>query len=197
MSQLLAEADAGRIKDQGRPVRAEEIANAIDTGLNDSSFFGPVATGIQRALQTGAMGDLTQLTSAKNGDYPLYRAIICQDIPVPAVAASQFPAEAAKVRALAPTLRGYSEFWDIASGCAGWPTPARWTPHQWRVPASFPPVLLTSGAYDVATPRPWAENVHRALPGSTLVRWDGDGHAAWPAHSPSTVAAEISYLTRS
>ncbi|WP_279580872.1 hypothetical protein [Fodinicola feengrottensis] len=128
VSQLLAEADAGRIKDQGRPVRAEEIANAIDTGLNDSSFFGPVATGIQRALQTGAMGDLTQLTSAKNGDYPLYRAIICQDIPVPAVAASQFPAEAAKVRALAPTLRGYSEFWDIASGCAGWPTPARWTP---------------------------------------------------------------------
>ena len=195
ITQLLSRADSGQIKDQDRPVRAEEISGAINAALNDSSFYSPLATILHQVAATGAMGDLEKLTSAKNPDYPLYRAIICQDIPVSVADARQFPLEAAKVQLLAPTLRGYSEFWDIASGCAGWPTPARWTPHQWTVPASFPPVLLASGAHDVATPRLWAESVHRALPNSALVKWDSDGHAAWPANSASTVNAEINYLT--
>jgi pimeloyl-ACP methyl ester carboxylesterase len=195
ISQLLTRADAGQLKDGDRSVRAEEVAGAINTGLNDPSFYAPVAASVKQAAQTGIMGDLVQLTSAKNPDYPLYRAIICQDVPVPAAAASQFPAEARKVRALAPTLRGYSEFWDIASGCIGWPAPVRWAPHRWTVPSDFAAVLLLSGAHDVATPRPWAESVHSALPGSRLVRWDGDGHAAWPAHDAGAVQAAVGYLT--
>lgn len=194
ISQLLATADAGQLKDGDRSVRAEEISNAVNTGLNEPTFFGPLTAALKKAAETGTTGDLTQLTSAKNPDYSVYRAIICQDLPVPAAAASQFPAEARKVRALAPTLRGYSEFWDIASGCAGWPTPIRWTPHRWNVPSTFAPALLMSGAHDVATPRPWAESVHSGLPGSRLVTWDGDGHAAWPAHDATAVQAAISYL---
>lgn len=195
VTRLLSRADAGQITDQGRAVRAEEISGAINTALNDPGLYPQLATSLSQTAGSGTMGDLADLTSAKNPEYPLYRAIICQDVPVPAASTSRLPAEAAKVRALAPTLRGYSEFWDIASGCAGWPAQPRWVPHSWRVPVSFPPALPASGAHDVATPRPWAEAVRGALPGSALVRWDGDGHAAWPAHSAGTVDAEVAYLT--
>jgi pimeloyl-ACP methyl ester carboxylesterase len=187
---LLTRADAGEIKGAKH---AEEISAAVNTGMQDPGFYAPLAQGLKKAAETGAMGDLVALTPAKNPNYPVYRSIICQDLPVPAAEAAQLPALAQKLRGL--TLRGYSEFWDIATGCAGWPADVRWTPHNWTVPASFPPALLLSGAHDVATPRIWAENVQRALPGSRLVRWEGDGHAAWPAHDGQAVQAAVDYLT--
>ncbi|WP_163505440.1 alpha/beta fold hydrolase [Fodinicola acaciae] len=194
--QLQSRADAGQIKDGDRAVRAEEIAAAVNTGMQDPGFYSPLAQGLKKTTETGALGDLAGLTPAKNPDYSVYRAIICQDVPVPVSQAAQLPALAAKLRTVAPTLRGYSEFWDIASGCAGWPATVRWTPHNWTVPADFPAPLLLSGAHDVATPRIWAENVQRALPGSRLVRWDGDGHAAWPAHDAGAVTAAVDFLTK-
>ncbi|GAA4025367.1 hypothetical protein GCM10022247_57550 [Allokutzneria multivorans] len=41
----------------------------------------------------------------------------------------------------------------------------RRTPHPWRAKGN-PPTLLVSGAHGVATPRAWAESVHRQLPGN-------------------------------
>lgn len=189
--QLLTRADNGQISGA---TRAEEISAAVNAGMQDPGFYAPLAQALRKTAETGAMGDLLELTPAKNPSYPLYRSIICQDVPVPAAQASQLPALAGKLRSL--TLRGYSEFWDIASGCVGWPATVRWTPHNWTVPAGFPPALVLSGAHDVATPRIWAESVQRALPGSRLVRWEGDGHAAWPAHDATAVQAAVDYLTR-
>ncbi|MCA1655468.1 MAG: alpha/beta hydrolase [Pseudonocardiaceae bacterium] len=93
---------------------------------------------------------------------------------------------------LAPTLRGYSEFWDIVSGCVG--VPARWHPHRWPLSLDLPPTLLVSGAHDVATPRSWAENTHRQLPDSVLLRWDGAGHSAWQLNNKCATDATVDYL---
>ncbi|MGP3978040.1 alpha/beta fold hydrolase [Streptomyces sp. 8N114] len=187
-------ADAGRIVDGARPVRAEEIAQAVNNALNMPPLYSGLASALRKVGETRKFEPLAGFTAAKNPGYPAYRAIICQDVPVRDGAAKAFPDEVRRLRALAPTLRGYSEFWDIASGCAGWPEQSKWRRHAWRVPKGFPPVLLLSGSHDVATPRPFAVRVHRALPGSRLLRWDGDGHTAW-GNSPGTVASAVRHLT--
>lgn len=186
-------ADLGQIRDGDHAVRAEDIAQAVNNGLNVYSLFPQVASGLAQATQTKQFGALRDLTSVRNPNYPSYRSIICQDVPVPANA-NAFPAELRKLRSIGPTLRGYSEFWDIVSGCAGWPVRSQWTPHTWQVPPGFPPVLLLSGVHDVATPPAFADRVRRTLPGSRLLRWDGDGHTAW-SHNPAARQAAVQYLT--
>ncbi|MBO1413441.1 alpha/beta fold hydrolase [Streptomyces sp. FH025] len=196
LTALLNRADRNEILDGERPVRAEEIAQAVNTGLQSPLLYSGLATALAQVDATGRLEALAPYTTAHNPEYPAYRAIICQDVPVPADAgaAAALPEAVRRVRAIAPTLRGYSEFWDIASGCAGWPVRSGFTPHAWRVPADFAPVLLLSGAHDVATPPAFADGVRRALPNSRVLRWDGDGHTAW-LNSPATVNAAVGYLT--
>lgn len=191
---LLRRADSGEIKDGDRGILAEEISQAVNAGLNVPELYPLLATGLKKVEAEGKLEPLASLTRKENPNYSPYRAIICQDVPVPAGAAAQFPAEARRLRALAPTLRGYSEFWDIVSGCAGWPAPSSWKPHHWKVPADFPPTLLLSGAHDVATPPSFAAEVRRHIPGSRLLKWEEDGHTAWN-NSPATVAHAVRYLT--
>jgi len=192
LTSLLRRADSGEIKDGDRRVRAEEIAQAVNAGLQSPQLYEMLATALRKTDDSKDMAPLTPM--ATNPDYALYRSIICQDIPGPVDAESALPAAVRLVRKAGPTLRGYSEFWDIVSGCAGWPVNSAWTPHAWRVPKSFPPALLLSGAHDVATPPAFADGVRRALPTGRLLRWDGDGHTAW-LNSPATVVAAIDYLT--
>lgn len=192
--QALRMADQGRVGHDGWKVRAEDVAQAVNAGLNEPQLYPELARGLGRVVTEGEFDVLAPFTSSANPDYPLYRPIICQDVQVSAAAAYTLPAESRRVAKLAPTLRGYSEFWDIVAGCVGWPTPSRWQPHRWQVPASFPAPLLLSGAHDVATPRVWAVGVQRSLPGSRIVRWDGDGHAAWPMHDRDAVEAAGRYL---
>ncbi|MGW2645291.1 alpha/beta fold hydrolase [Streptomyces sp. NPDC001393] len=193
LDSLLRRADHGGIRDGGRPVRAEEIAQAVNAGLQSPSLYAPLATALSRTDAAGDMAPLAFLTPGRTGEYGLYRSIICQDVPGPGDPVAELPAAVPGMRATGPTLRGYSEFWDITSGCAGWPVDSAWTPHTWRVPAHFPAVLLLSGTHDVATPPAFADGVRRALPAGRLLRWDGDGHTAW-LNSPATVAAAADYL---
>lgn len=193
LTALQERADQGKITDGQRQVRAEEIAQAVNNGLQSPQIYPQLATALHDADQRSSLTPLTGFTNAGNGEYAMYRAIICQDVPVPPGSETRFPAEVRRLHTLAPTLRGYSEFWNIASGCAGWPAVSHWTPHTWRVPAGFPPVLLLSGTHDVATPAPFAAHVRATLPNSGLLTWTGDGHTAWD-NSPSTVATAADFL---
>ena len=189
---LLAAADRGELKAGDRTVHAEEVASAINGGLNTPALFPGLADALKLAT-TGDASGLVQFSAAGAGDqYATYRSIICQDLP------SVNPADLVKhvpvARRGGPTLRGASEFWDIASGCTGWPGSTHWKPHPWRPQAGSPAPLLVSGAHDVATPRVMAESVHKQLPGSTLVTWDGDGHTAWLNQAPQARAAILDYL---
>ncbi|WP_433421243.1 alpha/beta hydrolase [Microtetraspora malaysiensis] len=193
LRRMYARAERGEVRAGGRAVTAEELRLAVNDGLNTPLVDGMLAAGIRDATDKGDATTLTSLSRYQVRDeYARYRAIICQDVPRVRPDALVGLADAVKRRG--PSLHGASEMWDIVSGCAGLPRPARWTPHAWRVPATVTPLIL-SGAHDVATPRRWAESVHRRLPGSTLVRWNGDGHAAWPMHNRCAMTAAVTYLT--
>jgi pimeloyl-ACP methyl ester carboxylesterase len=189
---LYDRAGRGEVRALGRNVTAEELRLAVNDGLNSPLADTALATGIRDAADHGDASTLAALARYTTPDYARYRAIICQDVPRARPGALIRLGRAAARRG--PRLRGTSEFWDIVSGCAGWPEPVRWTPHGWRVPPAVTPLIL-SGAHDVATPRAWAESVHRRLPGSVLVRWDGDGHAALPMHNRCAMRAAVAYLT--
>ncbi|MFB9903269.1 alpha/beta hydrolase [Allokutzneria oryzae] len=183
---VTALAERGALKAGDRVVTPREVQAGALLALNANTFLPAMASGLVKALT----GDGSMLTQGMINSpmYTSYRSIICQDIPV------GFPLHEAvgEVRALNPDLGGYSELWDIASGCAGWPQPVRWTPHTWR--GTPPSTLLVSGAHDVATPRTWAESVHRQIPGSHLLTWPGVGHTAWMGNNKCAREATARYL---
>jgi pimeloyl-ACP methyl ester carboxylesterase len=170
LPEVLAMADRGEVE----AATTREVQMGVNAYLQSPLLYPRLA----EALKAARQGDGTALSGAgMHADpvaYGMYRSIICED-----VGTANLPELGRRVRAVAPALRGYSEFWDIASGCAGWPVPVRWRPHPWTGSAELPPTLLVSGAHDVATPRSWAENTRRQLPNSMLLRWDGAGHSAW------------------
>ncbi|MCP2260520.1 alpha/beta hydrolase fold [Streptoalloteichus tenebrarius] len=190
MRAVLDRADRAPIPADGRTANAEEIASAVSGWLGDPSALPLLARGLREAADSNDATTLVRGSLATTGPwYAAYRAIICQDVPVPPHAVAELPSAAERARRLGPTLRGASEFWGVASGCVGWPVPSRWQPHGWRVPTDFPPALLLAGAHDVSTPAHWAENVHRRIPNSRLLRWDGFGHSAWGVADPEAARA--------
>jgi pimeloyl-ACP methyl ester carboxylesterase len=186
-----AKAAAGQVTVDGRAMTPEELHMSVNDALNSPLLDQSLATGLRSAVSTGDGAPLYSISRYGSPDYAPYRAIICADVPRAPAAALPLLARAATITG--PALSGASEFWDIVSGCTGWPHPAQWQPHPWRVPPTVRPLIL-SGAHDPATPRAWAESVHRQLPGSTLVRWDGDGHAAFPVGNRCAVQAAVEHL---
>ncbi|WP_086827327.1 alpha/beta hydrolase [Allokutzneria sp. NRRL B-24872] len=187
LREVTARAERGELKAGERTVTAGELRANITATMNFESALPDLA----RNLLAASTGDGTGVSVGMFSlpTYPAYRSIICQDVP----ARFDVPSAVRESRALNPELGGYSEFWDIASGCVGWTQPVRWTPHPWRA-KGLPPTLLVSGAHDVATPRAWAESVQRQLPGSHLLTWDGFGHAAWPGNNKCGLQAVRDYL---
>ncbi|SDM88532.1 alpha/beta hydrolase [Allokutzneria albata] len=183
---VLARADRGELKDGDKAVTAREVQANVTASLNLAGLLPALAKGLLAA----STGDGTQVSKGMFSlpSYASYRSIICQDVP----ARFDLPAAVRESRALNPDLGGYSEFWDIASGCVGWTQPTRWHPHPWR--AAPRSTLLVSGEHDVATPRVWAENAHRQIPGSHLLTWRGLGHSTWTGNNRCAHLAIRNYL---
>jgi pimeloyl-ACP methyl ester carboxylesterase len=63
-----------------------------------------------------------------------------------------------------------------------------WFQHSPRPPApvvttTTSPILVVGTKYDPATPLAWSQSLHRQLPTSSLLTYDGDGHTAYGAGS--------------
>jgi pimeloyl-ACP methyl ester carboxylesterase len=193
LPEILASADRGELLADGRALTATEASAGVNAFLQSPQLYPQLATALTAARQhDGTALAATGMAAADPDGYRAYRAIICQDLDTTAFT-RHLPELVHRVQRAGPALRGYSEFWDIASGCAGWPVPAAWQPHPWPT-ADLPPTLLVSGAHDVATPREWAERTRAQLPDSALLRWDGAGHSAWQLNNPCATAATIDYL---
>ncbi|MEV4759064.1 alpha/beta hydrolase [Micromonospora sp. NPDC049559] len=194
LTQILALADRGGLRSDGQPVSAYEVQLGVNAYLQTPLAYPDLVNALSAAQRGEGTGLRAVGMQENQAMYGMYRAIICQDIGTDFV--GRLPETGLQLRENAPALRGYSEFWDIASGCAGWPVPPRWQPHPWPASAAsaLPPTLLLSGTHDVATPPAWAERVHRQLPGSVLLRWDGDGHSAWQLNSRCATDATVRYL---
>lgn len=181
-----------------RNATAEEITE----GAYGRLYFPAMWPGLANAL-AAARGDATHepdasalLATAAFSEpayYAPYRTIACHDFPGEVRGLGDLRSRERAVRRAAPRMWRYSEFWDMTSGCLGWPVRAQNPPGPSRVTGA-PPILVVGNTSDPATPYPWARAVHRQIAGSRLLTYDGDGHTAL-YNSPCAQAAEVRYLT--
>jgi pimeloyl-ACP methyl ester carboxylesterase len=173
---LYAKASAGTLTDPatGRPLTAG--------GLRDIAFsamYHPARTWFALAdqLKQLAAGGPATVAAAKPADLEdnSYQAIWCSDWTWPRI--DSFPAVTdlrLKAEAVAPHTK-VSDFFSDVTNCLGWTGPLNNPQHVLR-PHHAPPILMTNGIHDVATPYEWGANVATQLPTATLLTYDGTGH---------------------
>jgi pimeloyl-ACP methyl ester carboxylesterase len=181
-----------------RNATAEEITN----GAYGQMYFPAAWPDLAKAL-AAARGDaahepdasalLASTTFADPVYYGAYRTISCHDFPGRVRGLAGLRQRESAVRRAAPTMWRYSEFWDMTSGCLGWPVRAQYPPGPSAVRGT-PPILVVGNTSDPATPYVWARAVHRQVAGSRLLTYDGDGHTAL-LNSGCAQRREAAYLT--
>ncbi|MFI7643073.1 alpha/beta hydrolase [Nonomuraea sp. NPDC049400] len=164
----------------GRPLTAEELRYSAYAFLTMTpEFAGNLATAIKQAEQGDAQ--LFASIRAQALDDPVstaaYRSILCQDIDPRIRGYADLRNRMRQVREAAPHMRGTSEFWDMTTGCVGWPIP----PARSRQSAirDVPPILVVGNTHDPATPLHWARSLSERIQGAGLLTNDGDGHTAY------------------
>ncbi|MDQ0378503.1 alpha/beta hydrolase [Amycolatopsis thermophila] len=157
----------------GRRATPEELAAGVYAHLYFPQLWPRLAEAVRAAPE-----DASALTAAMpftSPEYPAYRSVGCQDFPAPFTGPADLRRLADRVRQVAPHSWRYSEFWDFATGCLGWPVPAENPPHPEPVRGA-PPILVVGGEHDPATPLTWAHSLSTRIHGSVLLTHDEDGH---------------------
>lgn len=196
LAALIARADRGEITDPTlkRRLTSTEITAGVYDHLYMTAMWPDLATSLASAAATPSdPSKLTEAIPAKDPTYPSYRAISCHDFAPKVTGLGDLAAREKAVRRAAPDMWRYSEFWDMTTGCAGWPVRPANPPHRERVTGA-PPVLVVGNTHDPATPYPWARALSGQIAGSRLFTVDGDGHTAL-YNSACGRAAEVAYLT--
>ncbi|MBP2326338.1 pimeloyl-ACP methyl ester carboxylesterase [Kibdelosporangium banguiense] len=97
-----------------------------------------------------------------------------------------------ELKRIAPVMRTHMA-WQGVSFCAGWPLPTTNPQHR---PGIKAPVLILSSRHDPATPLEWAADVHRMIPGSALVTYEGSGHGVFLRNDCTKAATSRYFLDR-
>jgi pimeloyl-ACP methyl ester carboxylesterase len=179
-------------KQLGRNMTAEELATGVYGGIILPMLWPEVAKGIATATaekpDAGGLLPWAQLDPS----YGAYRAIGCHDFGSPFTSYADMKAMQGLVKALAPHSWRYSEFWDMASGCAGWPVASAYLPRPQQVRGAAP-ILVVGGEHDPATPLVWARGLARNIENSTLLVDAGYGHTGL-LNSACVRTEEVKYL---
>jgi pimeloyl-ACP methyl ester carboxylesterase len=149
-------------------------------GLRDIAFgamYHPAAAwfGLANGLKQLAAGTATLAPPPADTEDNSYQAIWCSDWTWPSI--NNFwslSALRATSEAVAPHTH-FSDFFSDVTNCLGWTGPLNNPQHRLRV-RNAPPVLMTNGIHDVATPYEWALNVVTQIPTARLLTYDGTGH---------------------
>ena len=110
---------------------------------------------------------------------PFYYPVTCPDNRWRLTGYDQLVRYEQQTRQAAPTVRYSPLAWSDLTSCHGWPAPVRNPQHQLRPRPGTPPILVAAIRHDPATPYAWSVAVHRQLPGSTLLTYDGAGHVVY------------------
>jgi pimeloyl-ACP methyl ester carboxylesterase len=136
-----------------------------------STALSDYLAGKEQAMVDFAAVDPASYASEENGN-AVYTAVECNDSPWPA----DWQVWDEDNTALA--VRAPFETWDnvwMNLPCAYWPAPHLNPVDIRTAPGQLPPVLILSAERDAATPHAGAVELHRRLPGSTLVTERGAG----------------------
>ncbi|MGC7093434.1 alpha/beta hydrolase [Amycolatopsis lurida] len=169
---------------------AEDLTDGFYGYLTMKAAWPQLAQALA-AADAGDPGPLLQGARFNSGEYGAYRAVSCQDFPA-VMTAEVHRRWAEELRRVAPRTWRYSEFWEMATGCAGWGMSPR-NPPSYRWITGTPSVLVIGGTHDPATPLRWAESLSARIDGSRLLVDERDGHAAL-LHSPCARQRAAEYL---
>ncbi|OXM50941.1 alpha/beta hydrolase [Amycolatopsis alba] len=177
-------------KELGRNVTAEEMASGVYGSLILPAFWPELAKGIATATTGNADGLLPY--SQLDPSYGAYRAIGCHDFGPAHTSYADMRLMQGLVKTVAPHSWRYSEFWDITSGCAGWPVAPAYLPRPQKIRGAAP-ILVVGGEHDPATPLVWAKGLARNIENSTLLVDAGYGHTGL-LNSACVRTEEVKYL---
>lgn len=175
-----------------RDANGEEITNGIYGQLYVTAGWPALSQAIA-AAEGGDASGLLDSASFNAPSYGAYRTITCHDFPGEVRGLADLRRRTAAVQRAAPTMWRYSEFWDMTSGCLGWPVRAQNPPGPSKV-SGAPPMLIVGNTGDPATPYAWARAVHRQIAGSRLLTYAGTGHTGL-LNAPCAREYEATYLT--
>ncbi len=176
----------------GRNVTAEEMASGVYGALILPAFWPGLSKVISAA--TAEKPDASGLApySQLDPSYGAYRAIGCHDFGPAFTSYAEMRVMQGLVKTLAPHSWRYSEFWDITSGCAGWPVTPAYPPQPQKVRGAAP-ILVVGGEHDPATPLVWARGLAKNIENSTLLVDAGYGHTGL-LNSACVRTEEVKYL---
>jgi pimeloyl-ACP methyl ester carboxylesterase len=186
-------------KNFGRPATADELAAGIYGYLNEPAAWPDLAKALAAAdgssPDASGLTDVMQFDKGDNGKgvYAAYRAVGCHDFPSPFTGPADMRVMGALLRGVAPhswRYWRYSEYWDFASGCTGWPVKAQNPPGP-EVITGTPPILLVGGLHD--PPWRWTHTLASRIENGTLLTYTGDGHTGL-YNSSCVRAQEAKYL---
>ncbi|MFC9250970.1 alpha/beta hydrolase [Amycolatopsis thailandensis] len=177
----------------GRNANSEELSFGVYDRLYLVELWPVLAKALVAATaENPDAAGLTVGTRSQSPSYPAYRAIGCHDFGTPFTGYDDMKKMAAVVKKNAPLTWRYSEFWDWASGCLGWPVQSAFLPQPQKVRGAAP-ILVVGGAHDPATPLRWAEGLARNIENSALLVNEGPGHTGL-LNSACVRAKEADYL---
>ncbi|MEU4822997.1 alpha/beta hydrolase [Actinomadura sp. NPDC023710] len=181
----------------GRPLTAEELRYSVYAML---TLFPEFGQGLARGIAEADGNDASLLAQMRDQalydptSTAAYRAILCQDIDPQVSGFGELRRREHMVRQRAPHMGGTSEFWDMTTGCIGWPVrPA--DPQRPVHIRNAPPVLLVGNTHDPATPLGWAKRLSRGIQGSKVLAYDGDGHTAYLRNRCATTSIDRYLVT--
>ncbi|MEU0571509.1 alpha/beta hydrolase [Nonomuraea sp. NPDC005983] len=165
----------------GRPMTAEELRYVAYVFLTLSpEYAGGLATGVVQAEKGDAALFATMRGQALDdpASTAAYRSILCLDIDPQIRDHRDLRVRLNKIRKLSPHMKGTSEFWDMTTGCLGWPL-APTNPQRPVDVHGAPPILVVGNTHDPATPLRWARSLSAHIRDSGLLVYDGMGHTAY------------------
>lgn len=182
----------------GRTLVESEAVTAIVTALYARSQWSTLWSALAQA-RAGDGTDLQRIADQGNGRADNFAAnfqspflaTTCLDLPRPPDRTGL--QRAARRWAFGAPIPKLSAFlaWSNAP-CTRWfatgPTP------QPISSTTSAPILVVGTRYDPATPYAWSVALHRQLPTSSLLRYDGDGHTAFGAGSDCVDDAVTRYF---
>ncbi|WP_320669724.1 alpha/beta fold hydrolase [Patulibacter defluvii] len=159
----------------GRPATGAEITYGLNEGLQMPDAWPLVAEVLARADGQHGPADAAGIVRRPPAVDPLYRTATCADLDAAIGSAADARRLQRRVQAVAPHTWRYTEWWEVMTGCSGWPVRRRDRATAGRV-TGVERALVVGNATDASTPLPWARSLARRIDGSRLLTYEGVGH---------------------
>ena len=171
----------------GPMIGPDEFDDTMAQGGYNNSYWPGLAAALAAYLHTGSatamINEYRALGGQNENEFAVYNAVECSDVNWPRNWA-KWDADTRRVYRTAPF-----EAWDNAwfnAACAFWPVhgPARSLAIKG---AGLPPILMTQGSLDAATPYQGAQAAHKLLPSARMVVVEGGGNHGQSLSAPANL----------